>query len=139
MFVQILVQRSPWLGTEEAFRGQVPTQPDPAPQSCTGSQGSKRNLGRESNGPRLRPELRPQGGAQISGTNSGSSLTWVQSAPLAQKERKKENLGKTRQKDKECTLLASLNKSRNCFNVFTMSVLKEMCNTFTVMDAQALY
>lgn len=103
------------------------------PQSCAGSQGSRRNLGRDCNGLRLRPELKPQGGAQISGANSGSSLTWVQSAPLAQKQRKKENRGGgKRQKDKECTLLASVNMSRNCFNIFTMFVLKEMCNKFTV-------
>lgn len=63
------------------------------PQSCAGSQGSKRNLGRDGNGLRLRPELKLQEGAQISGAISGSSLTLVQSAPLAQKQMKKENWG----------------------------------------------
>lgn len=137
--MQILVHSSPWLGTEEDFRAQLPLSLILHPQSCAGSQGSKRNLGRDGNGVRLRPEVKPQGGAQASAANSGSSLTWVQSAPLAQKkQRKKEKWGKKRKKDKECTLLASINMSRNFFNIFTISVLKEMCNNFTVMATQAL-
>lgn len=52
------------------------------------------------------------------------------------KVKKNENLkGK---KDKESTLLALGNVSRNCFNIFTMSVLKEMCNNITVTDKQVL-
>lgn len=109
----------------------------PHPQSCAGSRGSGRSLGRDGNGVRLRPESEPLGGVQVPGGSSGSSLTLVQSAPLAQKQGKNENW-KERKTDKESTLLSFVNMSRNCFNIFTVSVLKEMCNNITVTDTQAL-
>lgn len=95
--MQILVHSSPWLGTEEDFRAQLLLSLILHPQSCAGSQGSKRNLGRDGNEVRLRPEVKPQGGAQVSAANSGSSLTWVQSAPLAQKTKEKRKMGEKKE------------------------------------------
>lgn len=42
VYVQILVHSSPWLGTEEDFSAQAPTQPDPAsPKAALAPRGAK--------------------------------------------------------------------------------------------------
>lgn len=46
VYVQILVHSSPWLGTEEAFRGQAPTQPDPAPPKLHWLPGEQKESGK---------------------------------------------------------------------------------------------
>lgn len=137
MYVQVLVRRPPWLWVEGGFGSGSRPVISQTPKAGLAPLGNRGSQGRDAGGTRLGPEAKSWR-IQVSGSSSGSSLTLVQSAPPAQKQGKKKKKKKGRKGDKESTLLASGNLSRNCFNIFTKSVLKEMCNNITVTDTQAL-